>query len=128
MHARVHSAPKLQANFQQCSKVGPKPDEASDDEVDDSTLCPICLANEDGADGSGVGKRAQCFACGQLYCGDCNTADALGRFSECPVCRAPFVVPDQANFQRLWKLVHDRPPGRCTGPLLNPFPPPRSPV
>ena len=55
-----------------------------------------------------------CFACGQMYCGGCNTDEGMGQVSNCPTCRAPFNVSDEENFKRFWKLVHDRSPGRHT--------------
>eukprot|EP00729_Bicosta_minor_P033105 gene33105-biopygen1981 len=75
--------------------------------------CPICLDNEDYAtvDGNNAGI---CFACGQSYCGACNAGGLAGRSPNCPTCRAPFRVSDEENFKRLWKLVHDRSPGRHT--------------
>lgn len=37
----------------------------------------------------------------------------LGSVEKCPICRCNFVNPsDQEYFQRLYKLVHDRSPGR----------------
>lgn len=86
---------------------------ADDDEF--AHPCPICLDNEDHAyvDGQCFG---QCFACGQLYCGGCNAGVGrlAGRCPKCPTCRAPFKVSDEEMFKRLWKLVHDRSPGRHT--------------
>ena len=38
----------------------------------------------------------------------------MGRISNCPTCRAPFVVSDEEDFKRLWKLVNGRSPGRHT--------------
>ena len=84
--------------------------------ADDDELvhpCPVCLDSEDDAY---VGEQhcAQCFACGQLYCGACNTGEGIGQLSNCPTCRAPFDVSDEEKFRRLWKLEHDRSPGRHT--------------
>ena len=73
--------------------------------------CPICLGTEDGACVGGK-LPAQCFACGQMCCGGCTTNVAATR--KCPTCRAPFHVSDEEKFERLWKLVHDRSPGRHT--------------
>jgi TPR repeat protein len=84
---------------------------ADDDEL--AHPCPICLDNEDDAYVDGM-RCGQCFACGQMYCGGCNTVDGMGRISNCPTCRAPIIVSDEENFKRLWKLVHDRSPGRHT--------------
>eukprot|EP00729_Bicosta_minor_P032842 gene32842-biopygen23593 len=82
-----------------------------EDEIENP--CPICLDNEDDADVDG--KRAgMCLACGQSYCGACNTTDHVGRLLNCPTCRAPIIVSDEENYKRLWKLVHDRSPGRHT--------------
>lgn len=82
---------------------------ADDEEV--AHPCPICLDNEDDAyvDGQYSG---QCFACGQLYCGACKANVRAMR--KCPTCRAPFHVSGGEKFKRLWKLVHDRSPGRHT--------------
>ena len=83
---------------------------ADDDEF--AHVCPVCLDNEDAAcvDGKDFGM---CYACGQRYCGACN-ADGMGRIDNCPTCRAPLHVSDEEKFKRLWKLVHDRSPGRHT--------------
>eukprot|EP00729_Bicosta_minor_P033117 gene33117-biopygen30718 len=82
-----------------------------DDEIENP--CPICLDNEDDAtvDGKSAGM---CYACGQSYCGACNTADRVGRSPNCPTCRAPINVSDKEKFKRCWKLVHDRSAGRHT--------------
>eukprot|EP00729_Bicosta_minor_P009383 gene9383-biopygen8202 len=82
-----------------------------DDEIENP--CPICLDNEDDAtvDGSMYGM---CTACGQFYCGACNTEGFAYRLPNCPTCRAPIMVSDEENFKRCWKLVHDRSPGRHT--------------
>ena len=85
---------------------------ADDDEF--AHPCPVCLDNEDNAavDGHVYG---QCTACGQMYCGGCNAGGRLAAGSpNCPTCRAPFDVSYKEHFQRLWKLVHDRSPGRHT--------------
>merc|ERR1712086_659605 len=42
--------------------------------------CPICLVNED----DHGGQCGQCFECGQLYCGECNVAETMGRITDCP--------------------------------------------
>ena len=68
--------------------------------VPSSTRCPICLENE-----NVFGKFGMCCACGQLYCGDCNTPEEMGMVKDCPTCHAPFDVSDEVNFQRL-RLVH----------------------
>ena len=87
-------------------------------EDEDENLCPICLDNKDDAHVDGSPPQI-CFACGQLYCGACSGAcSAGGLFSKsptCPTCRAPFIVSKEEDFKRLWKLVHDRSPGRYTG-------------
>eukprot|EP00729_Bicosta_minor_P004380 gene4380-biopygen16815 len=84
-----------------------------DDEDGIENPCPICLDNED--DAAVNGKSAgMCSACGQWYCGACNTADLVTRSPNCPTCRAPLIVSDKEKFKRLWKLVHDRSPGRHT--------------
>eukprot|EP00729_Bicosta_minor_P006998 gene6998-biopygen5172 len=82
-----------------------------EDEIENP--CPICLDNEDDAtvDGEIAGI---CFACGQSYCGACKAGGLATRSPNCPTCRAPFGVSGEENFKRLWKLVHDRSPGRHT--------------
>eukprot|EP00729_Bicosta_minor_P019656 gene19656-biopygen1572 len=82
-----------------------------DDEIENP--CPICLDTEGDAtvDGNPAGI---CSACGQSYCGACNTANLATRSPNCPTCRAPFIVSDEENFTRCWKLVHDRSTGRHT--------------
>ena len=57
--------------------------------------CPICIDNADDADGDGVGP-AQCFACGQLVCGQCKLQTEAND-TNCPTCRAPYDVPDTAH-------------------------------
>lgn len=74
--------------------------------------CPICLDNEDNAYVSGQ-QSGMCFACGQSYCGACNTPEAIGQLATCPTCRAPR-IPLRGQFTQCWKLVHDRLPGRHT--------------
>ena len=87
-----------------------------DDELENP--CPICLDNEDDAtvDGNDAGM---CSACGHFYCGACKAAEGFAIRSpsflgNCPTCRAPMMVSDEQEFKRLWKLVHDRSPGRYT--------------
>ena len=80
--------------------------------------CPICLDNEDDAYVDGV-NSGMCTACGQMYCGACNTVEGMGRIHNCPTCRAPLRVSDAEKFRRLWKLVHDRSPGRHTPTAQN---------
>eukprot|EP00729_Bicosta_minor_P009635 gene9635-biopygen7268 len=85
--------------------------DGEEDEIENP--CPICLDNED--DATVGGKSAGiCFACGQSYCGACNTADLADRSPNCPICRAPIIVSEAEKFKRCWKLVHDRSPGRHT--------------
>eukprot|EP00729_Bicosta_minor_P032518 gene32518-biopygen16266 len=75
--------------------------------------CPVCLDNED--DATVVGDHAgMCTACGQSYCGACKAGGLADRSPNCPTCRAPFSVSDEENFERCWKLEHDRSPGRHT--------------
>ena len=84
-----------------------------DEEDEIENPCPVCLDNED--DATVHGKSAgMCIACGQWYCGACNTADLATRSPNCPTCRAPFIVSEEVNFKRCWKLEHDRSPGRHT--------------
>ena len=82
---------------------------AADDEF--AHPCPICLDNEDDANVDGQ-HCGQCTACGQMYCGGCNAN--VGATLKCPTCRAPIAVSHEESFKRLWKLVHDRSPGRHT--------------
>ena len=81
-----------------------------DDEVDPVNPCPLCLGNEDDS-----GECGACYACGQMYCGECNDTGSVRAVGDlCPTCRAPFDVSDEENHKRLWSLVHDRTPGRHT--------------
>ena len=82
---------------------------AEDDEAEPGNPCPLCLVNEDDA-----GSGGACFACGQMYCGECNTLETMGNLELCPACRAPFSVSAEDNFTRLWSLLHDRAPGHHT--------------
>eukprot|EP00729_Bicosta_minor_P017662 gene17662-biopygen9417 len=84
-----------------------------DEEDEIENPCPICLDNEDDAtvDGNHAGY---CFACGQSYCGACKAGGLAYRSPNCPTCRAPINVSDEEQFKRLWKLEHDRSPGRHT--------------
>ena len=84
---------------------------ADDDEF--AHPCPVCLDNEDDA-GVDRNNPGQCSACGQMYCGACNAGGLAMRSPNCPTCRAPLIVSDEADFKRTWKLVHDRSPGRHT--------------
>ena len=82
---------------------------SDDDEI--AHPCPVCLDNEDDAH---VHDQApgHCSACGQMYCGPCKAGGLVDRSPSCPTCRAPLIVSDEEDFKRLWKLVHDRSPGR----------------
>ena len=97
---------------------GGAPPVVIDEEDEIENPCPICLDNEDDATVDG-NRAGMCTACGQSYCGVCNTADHVGRLLNCPTCRAPFSVSDEENFKRCWKLVHDRSPGRHTPAAQN---------
>ena len=70
--------------------------------------CPICLVNEDDR-----GRCGMCYECGQLYCGECNVPERMGRIAGCPTCRAPLTVSDVVKVERLLRLV-GRSPGRHT--------------
>lgn len=85
--------------------------ESVDDGDAFENLCYICLDNEDDAtvDGQMCGL---CFACGHMNCGACEMDVIATR--TCPFCRAPFNVSHEERFTRLWKLIHDRSPGRHT--------------
>ena len=80
------------------------------DADDPEHQCPICLVNEDD---HGQSQCAQCFECGQLYCGECNVRATWDRFPNCPTCRAPFAVAAEVKVARLLRLV-GRSPGRHT--------------
>ena len=87
---------------------------AADDEF--AHTCPVCLDNEDGATVGGQSCR-QCYACGQTCCGACHAH--ISATHKCPTCRAPTNVSDlsrrrREKFKRLWKLLHNRSPGRHT--------------
>jgi TPR repeat protein len=69
------------------------------------------MDNADNAYVDGVGP-AQCFACGQLFCGQCKPQLAAN-VTNCPNCRAPFNVPAEKNVARLLEVVK-RTPGRHT--------------
>lgn len=89
------------------------------DEYED--LCPICLDNASGATVKGV-CPGTCFACGQSYCGACNSGPQKlsGKCPTCPVCRASFLVSDKVDFMRCHSLVHARSQGVHTpGALFN---------
>eukprot|EP00729_Bicosta_minor_P011824 gene11824-biopygen25110 len=85
----------------------------ADEEDEIENPCPICLDNEDDATVDGA-QRGMCSACGQSYCGACKADGLADRSPNCPTCRAPLVVSDEEEFKRLWKLEHDRSPGRHT--------------
>ena len=84
-----------------------------DDEEEVENQCPICLDNEDSAVVDWT-RAGMCCACGQCFCSACNSAGLSRRSPNCPICRAPFNVSAKEDFERLWKLVHDRSPGRHT--------------
>ena len=86
---------------------------AADDDDEFAHPCPVCLDNEDGATVDGQ-HGGQCTACGQMYCGACKAGGLAVRSPNCPTCRAPIVVSPKEDFRRMWKLVHDRSPGRHT--------------
>eukprot|EP00729_Bicosta_minor_P032742 gene32742-biopygen5792 len=92
---------------------GGAPPVVIDEEDEIENPCPICLDNEDDATVDGA-QYGMCSACGQSYCGACNTADLADRSPNCPTCRAPIGVSEEDTFKRCWKLVHDRSPGRHT--------------
>ena len=82
--------------------------------------CPVCIVREDDC-----GHRpGVCTECGRMYCNDCKDImhmhDCLEcakgrhtRVENCPMCRAPFAVPDKVHAARLLKLL-GRSPGRHT--------------
>jgi TPR repeat protein len=56
---------------------------------------------------------AMCYACGQLFCGEC-VPQLLARVADCPKCRAPFSVSAEGEVERLLRLVNNRTHGRHT--------------
>jgi hypothetical protein len=84
--------------------------------------CPICLDAEEDNDVDDHIISGMCHACGQSLCGMCcERVYNIANFTQqmkCPMCRAPFSNMydnrDKVAFDRLWKLVHDRSPGRHT--------------
>jgi hypothetical protein len=73
--------------------------------------CPSCHAKEDDCPESGM-----CFACGQLYCDDCNPSKnahcaCTGKVDACVVCHA--VARDEDGVHMLRRLLK-RPVGRFT--------------
>eukprot|EP00729_Bicosta_minor_P009866 gene9866-biopygen25999 len=87
--------------------------DVDDDEDGIENPCPVCLDNEDDAAENGS-LPGMCTACGQSYCGACKAGGLAARSPNCPTCRAPLIVSDEENYKRLWKLEHDRSPGRHT--------------
>ena len=106
--------------------------EAGDCEV--GHICPICWDNADDATVGGEGP-AMCYACGQGFCGRCRVE--LGETQEswkpkdlrwvegllyprrplpgaCPMCHATSNVSPRENYMRVWRLLHEHPPGRHT--------------
>eukprot|EP00035_Acanthoeca_spectabilis_P021692 m.439667 g.439667 ORF g.439667 m.439667 type:complete len:1248 (+) comp18410_c0_seq1:450-4193(+) len=76
--------------------------------------CPICLANEDDS-----GEVGMCYACGALFCGECNTPDKIGRLP-CPTCRYNLPgVPEKTIVELLHKLLRTRNEGRHTAHALH---------
>jgi TPR repeat protein len=71
------------------------------------------MDNADDAYVDGV-DCAQCFACGQLFCGQCKP-ELEANVTNCPNCRAPlpFRVSVEKNVARLLELLK-RTPGRHT--------------
>ena len=79
------------------------------DEGEPKHVCPICYENEDDH-----GICGQCFQCGQLFCGDCNVPEKMGRVADCPMCRGTLRgVPAEVQVERLVALLA-RSPGRHT--------------
>lgn len=72
--------------------------------------CPICLDNADNALVNGSMARL-CTYCGQMFCGECSRS---GRIDTCPMCRSSLRTTSKETFENLWKLIHDRSPGRHT--------------
>jgi TPR repeat protein len=69
------------------------------------------MDNADDAYVDGVGP-AQCFACGQLFCGQCKP-QLEANVPNCPNCRASLNVSADENVARLLRLL-ERTPGRHT--------------
>lgn len=82
----------------------------SSNDGDPGHPCPICFENQDDFQ-VGESRSGMCLGCGQLFCGACT--DML-EFSCCPMCRIPPHTSDRQAFERSYKLVHDRSPGRHT--------------
>lgn len=55
-----------------------------------------------------------CNACGNFYCGACNKGGISAAFKNCAMCRAPFRVSNEEQFNRVRKLIFGRSPGRHT--------------
>ena len=93
---------------------------AAADDADFKHVCPICLDNEDDVviyTGNDSHRKvpSMCTACGQMYCGLCQTKMLETMESlDCPTCRAPLEVAAEEDFKRCMNLVHDRSPGRHT--------------
>eukprot|EP00035_Acanthoeca_spectabilis_P019135 m.415201 g.415201 ORF g.415201 m.415201 type:complete len:1655 (+) comp16823_c0_seq80:4298-9262(+) len=87
--------------------------EAAAEEGDPVHPCPICLTNEDDS-----GSAGMCYACGSLFCGECNQPNKIGSLP-CPTCRYPLpTVSDHGRVELLHKLLK-RSPGRHTAPALH---------
>lgn len=93
---------------------GTVPREPTNEEEDDPVHpCPICLTNEDDS-----GSAGMCYACGSLFCGECNQPHKIGALP-CPTCRHPLpTVSDHGRVELLHKLLK-RSPGRHTAPALH---------
>ena len=83
---------------------------AAAEEIEFENVCPVCFANEDTATVDGVGC-GQCFACGQLYCGNCSP-ELESTFKCCPTCSASVDVSAEEDAARLHTLLRLKPDGR----------------
>lgn len=66
--------------------------------------CPICYENADNAmvDGRQCG---QCCSCGHQFCGGCMPQLAAQLVTDCPTCRASFLVTAEEIFARTLRFV-----------------------
>lgn len=83
------------------------------DDAEFENPCPICFENEDDAYVGGH-HSGMCNACGNFYCGACNKGGISAAFKNCAMCRAPFRVSNEEQFNRVRKLIFGRSPGRHT--------------
>ena len=105
--------------MQEMAAAPPPQAGAADNDGDPEHPCPICLENEDDqASGQYIVTIMHAASSpGQQYtAGDCWVAmeEKIGRFDDCPMCRAPLRVPAKDKVERLLGLVARSPGGVCT--------------